>query len=205
MFGNGMQKQEQPLIIVCDDKDIVYANYLIQLIGQKDDAGESIVGVADDSVSAAIYTVKTYKDNLAQIPSTQHILFIGQTGVAKEQSKTIDEQFNQMGMHYGWLGKRAVLYADDSASDWLKLKDDKKSYTEFWQFSKERGMLHPDALAEYAKKLDGGFVNKIMPVVVGAPKMLIDHNKTVSEVRAQQYRTLIKVFYEDGLRAFMEG
>ena len=51
MFGDGMQKNELPLIIVCDDKDMVYANYLIQLIGQKDDAGDSIVGVEDDSVS----------------------------------------------------------------------------------------------------------------------------------------------------------
>lgn len=205
MFGNGMQTPELPLIIVCDDKDMVYANYLIQLIGQKDDAGDSIVGIADDSVSAAIYTVKNYKDNLPQIPSTQHILFIGQTSVAKEQSKTIPDKFNKMGMHYGWLGKRAVLYVDDIAGEWLKLKDDKKHYTEFWQFSKDRGMSHTDALAEYAKKLSGGFVDKIMPAVVGAPKMLIDRSKTVNEVKAQQYRTLLKVFYEDGLRLFMEG
>ena len=34
MFGNGA-KTETPLIIVCDEKDMVYANYLIQLIGQK--------------------------------------------------------------------------------------------------------------------------------------------------------------------------
>ena len=190
MFGDGMQKNELPLIIVCDDKDMVYANYLIQLIGQKDDAGDSIVGVEDDSVSAAIYTV---------------ILFIGQTSVAKEQSKTIPDAFNKLGMHYGWLGKRAVLYVDDTTSDWMKLKDSKKHYTEFWQFSKDRGMTHPDALAEYAKKLSGGFVDKIMPVVVGAPKMLIDYNKTVNAVKAQQYKTLIKVFYEDGLRSFVEG
>ncbi len=39
--------------------------------------------------------------------------FIGQTSVAKEQSKTIPEAFNKLGMHYGWLGKRAVLYVDD--------------------------------------------------------------------------------------------
>ena len=87
MFGDGMQKNELPLIIVCDDKDMVYANYLIQLIGQKDDAGDSIVGVEDDSVSAAIYTVKNYKDNLPQIPSTQHILFIGQTSAARNRAK----------------------------------------------------------------------------------------------------------------------
>lgn len=205
MFGSGMPKTELPLIIVCDDKDMVYANYLIQLIGQKDDAGDSIVGIADDSVSAAIYTTKNYKDNLPQIPSTQHILFIGQTSVAKEQGKTIPDKFNKLGMHYGWLGKRAVLYVDDIAGDWLKLKDDKKHYTEFWQFSKDRGMSHPDALAEYAKKLSGGIVDKIMPVVVGAPKMIIDRSKTINEVKAQQYRTLLKVFYEDGLRLFVEG
>ena len=195
MFGDGMQKNELPLIIVCDDKDMVYANYLIQLIGQKDDAGDSIVGVEDDSVSAAIYTVKNYKDNLPQIPSTQHILFIGQTSVAKEQSKTIPDAFNKLGMHYGWLGKRAVLYVDDTTSDWMKLKDSKKHYTEFWQLSKDRGMTHPDALAEDAKKLSGGFEDK----------MLIDYNKTVNAVKAQQYKTLIKVFYEDGLRSFVEG
>ena len=76
MFGSGTQKNGLPLIIVCDDKNMVYANYLIQLIGQKDDAGDSIVGVEDDSVSAAIYTVKNYKDNLPQIPprSTSFLL-----------------------------------------------------------------------------------------------------------------------------------
>lgn len=205
MFGNGMQKPEQSLIIVCDEKDIAYANYLIQLIGQKDDTGESVVGVADDSVSAAIYTVKTYKDNLAQIPSLQHILFIGQTSVMKEQSKTIVEQFDDLGMHYGWLGKRAVLYIDNSANEWIKLQDDKKTYTKFLQFSEEQGTHHPDALAEYAKKLNTGFIYRIMPAMVSAPKMLYDYNKTLCEIKDQQYRTLIKVFYEDGLRSFMEG
>lgn len=205
MFENNFQNEATPLIIVCDEKDMVYANYLIQLIGQKDDAGDSVVGIADESVSAAIYTTKTYKDNLPQIPSTQHIIFVGRSPLVKEQGKTISDQFNKLGMHYGWLGKRAVLYVDDIAGEWLKLKDAKAHYTEFWQYSKERGMVHTDALAEYAKKLSGGFVDKIMPVVVGAPKMLIDRNKTIEEVKAQQYRTLIKVFYEDGLRLFMEG
>lgn len=211
MFGNGMQKPEQSLIIVCDEKDIAYANYLIQLIGQKDDTGESVVGVADDSVSAAIYTVKTYKDNLTQIPSLQHILFIGQTRVMKEQSKTIVEQFDDLGMHYGWLGKRAVLYIDNSANEWLKPKDDKKTYTKFLQFSEARGTHHPDALAKYEKKRNNVLINVIMPIVVNATaivstsKMLYDHNKTLCEIKDQQYRTLIKVFYEDGLRSFMEG
>lgn len=35
--------------------------------------------------------------------------------------------------------------------------------------------------------------------------MLIDRSKTVNAVKAQQYKTLIKVFYEDGLKSFVEG
>ena len=207
MFGNPMQSQELPMIIVADEKDMVYANYLIQLIGQKDDAGDSIVGIEDDSLSAAIYTPKNYKDSLPQIPSSQHILFIGQFKEAKEQSKTIPDKFSKMGMHYGWLGKRAVLYVDDTTSEWLKLKDKKEKYTEFWNYSKERGMTHTDALAEYAGKVGSWKTGVVAAVNVGlgAGKVLVDRTKTINEVKAQQYRTLIKVFYEDGLRSFVEG
>lgn len=207
MFRDNNRKDETPLIIVCDDKEIIYANYLIQLIGQKDDAGDSIVGIEDDSLSAAIYTLKVYRDNLPNIPSSQHILFIGDTKEAEEQRKTISDKFNKMGMHYGWLGKRAVLYVDDTTSDWLKLKDKKEHYTEFWQYSKDRGMTHPDALAEYAGKVGSWKTGVVAAVNVGlgAGKVIIDRNKTINEVKAQQYRTLIKVFYEDGLRSFVEG
>ena len=204
MFGNGTQKAELPLIIVCDDKDMVNANYLIQLIGQKDDSGDSIVGIEDGSVSAAIYTTKNYKDNLPQIPSTQHILFIGQSSVAKEQSKTIPDLFSKLGMHYGWLGKRAVLYVDDTAGDWLKPKGNIMDYLEFWQFSKERGMIHPDIL--------GIGVEKFMPGTIvmatsrfGAGKTIFERKRLAGEIKSQQYKTLIKAFYEDGLRTFVEG
>ena len=200
-------KSEIPLIIVCDDKEITYANYLIQLIGQKDDVGDSVVGVADDSVSAAIFTTKQYRGSLADLPSSQHILFIGQSGAAKEQCKTISDKFGKLGMHYGWLGKRAVLYVDDNTSDWLKLKDKKEKYTEFLVYSKERGMNHCDALAKYAGKVGSWKTSVISAVNVGlgAGKVLVDRTKTINEVKAQQYRTLIKVFYEDGLRSFVEG
>ncbi|WFF73558.1 hypothetical protein [Proteiniclasticum sp. QWL-01] len=204
MFENMMQKTELPLIIVCDDKDVVFANYLIQLIGQKDDKDEKIVGIADDSVSAAIYTTKFYNGNLPQIPSTQHILFIGHSKEAKEQRQSIQDKYEKLGMHYGWLGKRAVLYVDESSGDWLKLKDDRKHYDEFLEYSEAYGVTHPDALHGYAKKLNGK-IAKMMPVFVGAPKMLIDRNAAASEIKAQQYRTLEKVFYDEGLRLFMEG
>lgn len=208
MFENNSKSVSMPLIIVCDEKDMVYANYLVQLVGQKNGAGDGIAGIADDSVSAAIYTTKIYKDNLPQIPSTQHIVFIGRSPLVKEQSKTVSEQFNKMGMYYGWLGKRAVLYVDNTtAGEWLKRKDEKKHYTEFLQFSKERGIVHVDALAEYAKAVENWKteVAFLVHVGIGEGKVAIDRIRTIEQVKAQQYRTLVKVFYEDGLRLFMEG
>lgn len=212
MFGNsavnyGQPKTEVPLVIVCDEKDIAYANYLIQLIGQKDDESDKVVGIVDDSVSAAIYTTKFYLSNLPNIPSKQHTLFIGHSSVAKEQQQTVQDKFSKMGMHYGWLGKRAVLYVDDPASEYvqmIKLKESREHYDEFLAFSREHGVEHTDALHAYARK-QGGFLNEILPVAIGAPKMLFDRNKAISEIKMQQYRTLEKVFYENGLRQFMEG
>ena len=177
---------------------------MIQLIGQNDDEGDKVVGITDDSVSAAIYTTKFYKDNLPNIPSSQRIIFVGQSPVAKEQRETIQDKYEKLWMHYGWLGKRAVLYVDDTSADWMKLKDDRKHYDEFLTYSKEHEVTHADALHGYAKKLDSKFA-KFMPAVVGAPKMLFDRNKAMSEIKTQQYRTLEKVFYDEGLRLFMEG
>ena len=65
MFGNGMQKNELPLIIVCDDKDMVYANYLIQLIGQKD---------AETTRQADLYynmTISNFKDIQSKLQKLQ--------------------------------------------------------------------------------------------------------------------------------------
>lgn len=87
MFGDGMQKNELPLIIVCDDKDMVYANYLIQLIGQKDDAGDSIVGVEDDSVSAAIYTVKTTRTICRRFHPRSTSFLLGRQALPRNRAK----------------------------------------------------------------------------------------------------------------------
>ena len=58
MFEN----QKTELMIVCDEKLMEYANYLMALIGQNDDVEGKTVGTKDGTVSAAIYTPKSYKD-----------------------------------------------------------------------------------------------------------------------------------------------
>ena len=52
--GGNMFNNEIPLIIVCDEKEVKYADYLIQLISEKK---ENTL-----SVSATIFTDKQYKD-----------------------------------------------------------------------------------------------------------------------------------------------
>lgn len=104
MFENQNKKKE--LMIVCDEKLMEYANYLMALIGQNDDENTKIVGTKDGCVSAAIFTPKNYKDTLPKITSNTYILFIGSFKEAKEQGKNVNFKFNKYGMKYGWLGKR---------------------------------------------------------------------------------------------------
>ena len=111
MFENQNAKTE--LMIVCDEKLMEYANYLMALIGQNDDVDGEVVGTKDGMVTAAIYTPKNYKDTLPKITSNTHILFIGSFKEAKEQGKNVDFKLDKYGMRYGWLGKRAVMYVDD--------------------------------------------------------------------------------------------
>jgi len=110
MFEKSNTKTE--LMIVCDDKTIRYGNYLMQLIGHNDDAGDVVVGTKDGAITAAIYTSKSYKDTLPKITSNTHILFIGNNDIVKEQAENINCVLNKHGMNFGWLGKRAVMYVD---------------------------------------------------------------------------------------------
>lgn len=203
MFSNSGINANTSLIIVCDDKEISLANYLIQLIGQNDDKEQNIVGVKDNTVSAAIFTVKYYKDNLPTISSNTHILFIGESSVAKEQRKTIQDKFSKLGMHYGWLGKRAVLYVDDSSAEWIKLKDDKKSYNDFISLSNSYGLELEDVLAEYAENINKGILVKTF--VTGMPKTFLEYKKAKEKIKEQQYRLLEFIFYNDDLKNFIEG
>lgn len=97
------------LIIVCDEKTRVYANYLRQLISVCDDKDGEVVGVEDGTVEAVVWLEKDYEANYATVSSSEHILFIGNNKTAKSEATCMEMKFNMFGMQYGWLGKRAVL------------------------------------------------------------------------------------------------
>lgn len=198
MFEN----QKTELMIVCDEKLMEYANYLMALIGQNDDVEGKTVGTKDGTVSAAIYTPKNYKDTLPKITSNTHILFIGSFKEAKEQGKNVNFSFNKYGMKYGWLGKRAVMYVED---DMLK----KDEYDKFIQFSKSYQKEFEATTVNFVNSLPNAakWVGVFLPVVVypAAIYGLISKSKAHKKIKDQQYRCLTMALYLDGLQKFLEG
>ncbi len=100
---------KKSLIIVCDEKTVKYGNYLGQLISTNDDKEGDVVGVVDGTVEVAVWTEKEYKANKVKIPFSQHVIFIGENEVSKEETSSIPVLFDKFGMQYGWLGKRAKV------------------------------------------------------------------------------------------------
>lgn len=198
MFENTNKKTE--LMIVCDEKLMEYANYLIALIGQNDDTDDKVVGTKDGYVTAAIYTPKNYKDTLPKITSNTHILFIGSFKEAKEQRKNIDLKFNKYGMNYGWLGKRAVMYVEDTM---LKKKD----YDSFISFSKSYQKEFDKATVNFVNALPGAakWIGVFLPVVYPvAIYGLVSGGKAYKKIKDQQYRCLTMALYLNGLQKFLE-
>ncbi|MEG0577722.1 MAG: hypothetical protein RR500_07665, partial [Bacilli bacterium] len=112
------------LIIVCEEKCRIYADYLSQLISLEDDTEDTTVGTKDGEVAAQVWLEKDYLANSSHISSDQYILFIGNDKLIKEKSTHMKVQFSEYGMKYGWLGKQAVLSVDkvvpaDSYSDFI--------------------------------------------------------------------------------------
>ena len=119
------------LIIVCDEKRKEYANYLSQLISMEDDTEEATVGVKDGSVQAQVWLEKDYKANSATISSTQHIVFIGNSKLLKEQRSHMKSEFSDFGMVYSKLVRRAAIYVDDVVS--LNKYDDFISFAQNYE------------------------------------------------------------------------
>lgn len=199
MFNNQNSKTE--LMIVCEKNLMVYANYLIGLIGQNDDVEGEIVGTKDNRVTAAIYTPKNYNDTLPKITSNTHILFIGTFKEAKEQIANVDIKFDKYGMHYGWLGKRAVMYVDDKI---LNKEDYEKFLKENRKYQQNFENVNLTSIDKHRK------IKKVASffVPLGSLYMTsndIKHEIKEHEIKDQQYRCLTMALYLDGLNEFMEG
>ena len=205
MFNNENTAKRTSLVIVCEDKNMIYANYLIQLIGENDDRKDSdtVIGIKDDTVAAAIWSPKQYKDNLPTLTSRTHIVFLGLNDVAKEQMLGISNMVDLHGMHYGWLGKRAVMYIDNEAVSWFDPKNDNKKYSEFIVYCKENLNLNfDDAFAPLKRKINIDLL--ALKIDTQAPVFFWERDNAVEEIKKQQLKALVYSFYINALSTFVE-
>lgn len=197
-----MFNQEKKLIIVCDDKTVSTANYLIQLIGLKDDTEDTIVGIKDSSVDAVIWLEKDFIANQATLSSSSHVLFIGDNKNAKAQRTGIVEKHNAHGMIYGWLGKRAVMYVDKPA---IKQEE----YAAFQEYAKK----YKDKIETLVAKLDkegmiqeaaiaGALLVWLGPI--GGGIEAVRYFKKRQQVIQQQLDCLALIMYLEGISKFLE-
>ena len=194
--------KQQELIIVCDEKTLKTANYLVQLISLKDDHEENVVGIKDGSVNAVIWLEKNYHDNQATLSSNAHVLFIGDSKIAKSQRTSIVEKHNAHGMIYGWLGKRAVMYIDKPA---IKQEE----YAAFQEYAKQ----YKDKVETLITKLDAEGI--LQEAAIGAALLVwlgpigggieaVRFFKKRQEVIQQQMDCLALIMYLEGISKFLE-
>ena len=170
------EKEKIPLIIVTDEGCMSYAYHLRDLIGEN-----------EKNISTVIYTDKQYIDFRANIDSNTHIVFIGNSKLAKQNQEHIPDRFHKYGMHYGWMGKTAVLYVDDIVlpqEEWSGLLD--------LVHLNKKIMNLPKNLLFYT------------PLYISL-NSYNNFKKNKKEVCKQQYGCLITEWYIDGFSEFIEN
>lgn len=222
MFNSTPTKK---LVIVCDDKTKSYGNYLMALISAKDDKGDTIVGIKDGSVSAVIWNEKDFAANEPKLSSQEHILFFGDSKQAKSQRRGLNVKFDKYGMHYGWLGKRAVLFVDRTITD-------VEEYNEFYDFAVnyQRNLTRvlteknttiksvTPELPDNKKDVKNDIKNAAIiaagiafpPVAIAAiatkaTEKVLSLTTDKPKILQQQYSCLTMMMYLDGLADFLEG
>lgn len=229
------EKQVKKLIIVTDEKNKPYANYMMALISAKDDKEDEVVGIADGSVEAVVWSEKNYADNEPTLSSNAHVLFLGDTRLSKSQRGGLNVKFDDFGLKYGWLGKRAVMYVDHvitNVVEYNRFYDYAIKYQEDFTKAIERKTVQMQIQGDIVevdekeyKKLHGKHVPAVaalaalvspitgavgtVAAAVAVPTVAAVKGavslKEKKEVMQQQQSMLTMIFYMEGLKEFLEG
>ena len=114
--------------VVCDEKTRKYATYLSQLVMQKDDSEDGVVGTKDGEVNVMILSEEEYRNS--RISSSQYVIFIGDGDVAKESRALMKTHYKIYGMKYAWLGHQCALYVEE-------IVHKKKEYEDFLGYARK--------------------------------------------------------------------
>lgn len=195
MFTEG-----KSLIIVCAENTQKYGNYLMQLIGLKDDENGRIVGIEDGSVEAALWTEEEFEANRPTITSAQKIIFIGDSKGMKAERANMDCIFNEYGLHIDRLGNHGALYINEKFMN-------KEEYEGFLNFAKgyQKDYENVSKKLYSAAKKAVAFSLIIFGGIYGlAGSWILNWAKKRNEINDQRYGFLILYTYLEELADFIE-
>lgn len=225
------QNGKKKLIIVHTDDTAKYANYLQLMLSVSDDLENEVIGVKDGTVETVVWTEKEYFAQKPQLSGDSYILFVGTSKKLEVEYFGMQERFNQYGMKYSWLGKRANLCVFDSIS--RKKYDSFLDYAKKYQTDVERAMdTKKETIAKDAAAAGVGIAAEAASVGAGvaaasgtalllpfslavfapvgavaggifAGRKIVHGIKEAKKVNEQQYCCLLLKFYMDGIGKFL--
>ena len=185
-----------------------HADYLRDLIALQDDTEGNIVGIKDGTVK--VTTCEDRKFDEKNNTSAQKVIYIGECKRAESTKEHARWKINEHGLRCGWFGNKAMLYIESP----MKKKEEYENFCKYGEAVAKR-------LEEQFKKVEdstGQKIGKALSIVsliawipvpfVGIPGVYnltaqaIKRNKAIKQ---QQYDTMVRVFYLDHLKNFIEG
>lgn len=205
-------EEKKSVIFVCDDKLMQYGRMISQMIEEKDDTENEVVGTKDGTLSASVWNEETYNSNESNLTSETKLVFIGDK-IVNKLYPTISRKYDEFGMSYGKLGNVEVITVDKKA---LKKKTE---YENFLLYCKEHSkdldtinLFGTTAIGDILTKIndaDKFHIGKIAAVylfgVFAVGGMLFMGNKQLKEIERQQHEFVISHFYLYELNQFMEA
>ena len=198
------------LRIVCTEDAQKYGAYLMQLISQKNDTDDCIIGVKDGSIDAVLWSENEYEDNRVKLPARAYVLFIGKSKLTDNESSNMNIIFNKFGMRFYSLGTRAVMRVDDTLN-----KKEHKAFSDFCSaYGKTYGILGIEkataligaglsTLAVLLGPVGWGAV-AVAAVAGGAVGGFASHIYDKKEIKDQQYSFLTLYSYLELLSDFVK-
>lgn len=183
-----------------------YCKQLYTLIGTADDNGEEIVGPVDGSVEASVFDDKRFA--ATPLSSDQKIIFVGRPKSAKDYLDAIETEASVRVVDHGIRifvsGRQASI---DVVGNGLGMDE----YWDFLDYAKEHGQDLEDLLKDLRQdkntEQEGkGFAPlKFAGKVIGGAGANVTTALKGGDIRDQQFRSAIKCFYLEHLRAFVEA
>lgn len=194
-------EKKTKLLIVCTSETWKYGTYLMQLISSKDDKNGQPIGPKDGSVEAVLWSEKGYTNNLPTLSSDAYVLFIGDSKLIKNESANMNISYNEFGMSFSSLGRRANIVIDKKI---LKKKEYEKFLSLCSKYEKnfEKVKLNFVNTANAAVKWIGVFAPVVYPAAIYG---LISGSGARLKINDQKYTFLTLYTYLKILPKFLEG